>query len=119
MARVNIPIATLAVNGGTISTGGTLDPTNDAVIAAKGRTSKLLIHVNNTGAAGTVSIAAGDNPPALRAGLGATTIAVGGTAQVMILIESARHAQSDGTIELDITGSMTGSIMAYEFPNGI
>jgi len=46
----------------------------------------------------TVVINAGDNPPAVRAGLGSLSIVLAASEVMYVVIETARHMQSDGTI---------------------
>ena len=71
-----------------------------------GLTDRVIFRVKNTAAANlTVSVAAGDNPPALRAGIGAFT--TGNIAQNAVKwigpFESARFAKSDGDLDLTFT----------------
>lgn len=104
MARVAIPITRLSDNAGTVGAGTAGNTTDGNVINAGGRTDDLFLHAYNGGTvAGTVTLKAGDNPPSLRQALGDVAISVGTGANSMIKIESARFAQSDGTIEIDVT----------------
>lgn len=114
MARVNVPVLQLARNAGTATTAGTIDTSNGQVIAAGGVTGDFILYVDNTGTAGTVSFVPGDNPPSLTAASGTVTIAVSGTAEAYITVETARVTQSDGTIEIDWTSGMAGSVLAIE-----
>lgn len=118
MARVSVPVQELVLNSGTASDGTAIDTSNGHVIENGGYTSRMVIRVNNTGTvAGTVTVKAGANPPALLKDLGDTTIAVDASAESYIVLESARYAQSDGDINIDIAG-LSGSIYAYELPIG-
>lgn len=115
MARVSIPVAQMARNAGTVAaTTGTITPADGGVIAAGAVTADFILYVNNTGDAGTVSIVPGDNPPALTQASGTVTVAVGGTAEAYIMVETARVTQADGTIEIDFSTGMTGTAAAYE-----
>jgi hypothetical protein len=46
----------------------------------------------------TVVIAAGDNPPAVRAGLGTLSVVLAASEVKYVVIEPSRHMQNDGTI---------------------
>lgn len=46
----------------------------------------------------TVVINAGDNPPAVRAGLGALSVVLAASDVRYVVIEPSRHMQNDGTI---------------------
>ena len=116
MARTALPVTT-AYNSGAAPTATEVDPTNGHVIAASATpTEELLIVVNNT-FAGTkvVTIKAGDSPPALAAGQGDLAITcAASTDGIPLRVESARFLQADGTINLDIAASMTGTIVVYK-----
>lgn len=117
MARAEIPVTQLARNAGTVvATAGTVDATNNHVIPAGSVTGDFILYVNNTGDAGTVTFKAGDNPPALTASTGDLALDIGGTAELWIMVETARFTQSDGSINVDIDtdGTMSGDIAAYE-----
>jgi hypothetical protein len=119
MARDTISIQSLTANAGTAATYGTPVSANGAVISAGGDTSGLVLHVKaGTATAGTITIGAGDNPPAFRAGLGAATVVVAASGETFIVLESARFAQSDGTLEIDWSASLdtVGRVAAYRFP---
>lgn len=113
MPRTNLPVTT-AYNDGAAPTATAIDVANGHVIAAQPTpVEELLIIVNNT-FAGTkvVTIKAGANPPALSAGKGdlAVTCAAS-TNGIPIRLESARHLQADGTVQIDIAAAMTGTIV--------
>lgn len=114
MAATNVPIQYPLYSGGTVPSGGSLNTSDGNVIAAGGYTTNLLVEVDNTGPAGTIIIGAGNNPPALRASLGALSINIGGTERQVLLIESARFADADGDINITFGGSPTGTVYAYE-----
>lgn len=122
MPRDAISITSLTANDGTVATYGTPVSANGAVISAGGDTSGLFLHVKSgSGTAGTVTIGAGDNPPAFRQGIGPATIVVAANSERMIVLESARFAQNDGTIEVDWSASLdtVGRVAAYRFPDSI
>ena len=84
----------------------TIDTNGTVPIAAGGMTDHLFIEVINTDdAALTVTVKAGDYPPAARAGIGdlAVAMAASGTAtdkRIIGPLESARFAQDDGSINV-------------------
>jgi hypothetical protein len=104
----------------TTPAGTTINTTNGAVITAAGGTERLLIRITNTNGTNRVAtINAGDNPPAVRASMGALAITVPATTgDVSVVVESARFLQADGTIEVDFAASMAGIISAIRLPKG-
>lgn len=119
MARGSIPITSLVTNAGTIAAGSAIDTANGMYINAGGDTSGLVIRITNTaGTVGTVRFVPGTNPPAFRAGLGTVELTVPATTgEVMVVLESARVAQSGGEIYIDFVTGMTGVVSAYRLPN--
>ncbi len=118
MARDIVAITDLAVNDATaLVAGTTITPANGAAIAAGGNTQRLAIYVKNTFAgAKTVTVKAGDNPPAVAAGQGDLVESFAQDDEKFITLESARFAQSDGSIHIDFENGMTGTIAAYRLP---
>ena len=116
MARTALPVTT-AYNSGAAPTATAIDATNSHVIAVSATpTEELLISVNNTTVSTkTVTIKAGGNPPALAAGQGDLVVTCAtSTNGIPLRVESARFLQADGTINLDIAASMTGTIVVYK-----
>jgi hypothetical protein len=117
MARITVPRATLSINGGTVSAGTALGTADGHVIASAAKHARMVVHIDNTGTVvGTATIKAGDNPPAFRTGMGDLAIAIAASTASFFCIESARHLQSDGTIEIDVAAFLSGTIAAYELP---
>lgn len=107
------PLVASAINAMPADAAGNAIDTNGAVpIKAAdfgGRSGQILIHIIN-GAARTlsVSVAHGDNPPAVRAGVGnlATAVAIATSAQVFIgPLEAARFVDDHGDINVTFTGT--------------
>lgn len=103
----------------TIDTDGTvpMDP--------GGKTDRLILLVENAAAAAlTVTIKAGDNPPAIMAGQGDLAVSVaasgGGTAKRVIgPFESSRFVQDDGTVNvafLAASSTPNCTVRAYRLP---
>lgn len=124
MADTNVAVTTLtsgSVSADVITNaeGGTsVSAGNVAVIAAKGEARNLIITLYAASAA-TATVAAGDNPPSIRAGLGAgsaQTLPAGDV--VLMCLEGARYVQDDGTIRITI-GSNTTIVGAYRLPDTI
>lgn len=122
MARTAITVTTLTPNAATANPAGTnVDPTNGMVVTGV-PLEELLLRVTNTfDGTKVVTVKAGDNPPALEAGMGdlAVTMADGDpTAAVQWLgpFTSGRFAQADGSLEIDVAASMTGTIAAFRIP---
>lgn len=122
--RVVVPITELSTTGVDvkIGTGTALDHANDHYVALTVPLSELVIRVENTTAgAKTFTVVAGDSPPASSKGQGSlvTSVAQGNvTAQVKMIagLESARFAQDDGTLHLDVEADMTGFITVFHVP---
>lgn len=77
MARGTLTAQELTYNGGTVNTiGGTIVQADGALIRAGGNTRKLFLHCTAGTIAGTLTIVAGDNPPAFRKSLGDLAVAL-------------------------------------------
>ena len=117
MPRTALPITT-ATSTGAAPTATAVDPTNGHVITV-GTTplEELFIVVNNT-FAGTkaVTVKAGANPPALSAGQGDLTVTCAASTNGIPIgpLESARFIQADGTVNIGLAASMTGTIVVYK-----
>jgi hypothetical protein len=92
-------------------------------VTPDGDTHRLLLEFTNTALAAdtmTVAILAGDNPPAESNGLGDVSFTVAQNAIRYIVVDSAQHMQSDGTISITVTPAstkaQTASIRAYKLP---
>lgn len=115
MARTAVTINSSKVGAAVTATAA--DPTNDHVINL-GTTpleDVVIVFANTNGSDRVATIKAGDNPPALAAGLGDLSITVPATTGVMVVtgLESARYLQSDGTLEIDLAASFAGTVTAY------
>jgi hypothetical protein len=123
MARAAISPRALVANGNLNGASGatTIDSTlvstgavvNDAI------PERMLIRVTNTeGSTNVVTIRAGDNPPALAAGLGDITVTVAASTGVQYLgpFESGRILQDNGDVNIDFETGMTGAIDVLLLP---
>jgi len=125
MARTAVVPRALVKNSNLIGTSGatTIDSTlvSNGVTIANAKPEKLLIRVTNTeGSTNTVTVKAGDNPPALRAGQGDLVVTVAATTGVQYIgpLESDKYLQADGSLEIDLETGMTGSLDALYMPRG-
>ena len=123
MARTALTPVTLTANTFTADPAGTaLDATNDHVVTPVSALDEYVIRVSHTtGSSKSLTIKAGDNPPADAAGVGDLTQAFAdgsGTPVVKWLgpISSARFIQNDGTLNIDVEASMTGTITVFKIP---
>jgi len=123
MARTNVPITVLGVNAKTDAPSAVAIVHGDgATIAAGGDSDRLLVVLTNTTAAEKVMTikAPTNNPHAPLAPLGdlAITFAAGNVTAVVkyVVIESARFAQTDGSVSIDFAASTTGFMNAYRLP---
>lgn len=113
MARTPITVATGIANNQTTITPTTLDPTNGHVISGITRGRRMVLRVNNTTASPkAITVKAGNYPPAMRAALGDLALTIPATTVSLVQIESARFAQADQTINIDVAAAMTGTIEA-------
>jgi hypothetical protein len=126
MARDAVTITALAPGVSSDNPAGTaINTTNGANIAAAGQSGRLLVRVTNTsGASKNVTFQKGNtnvpaSPPALRAGLGHLVVAVPATTgDVLVVLETARHLRSDGSINIDFQAGHTGVVSAVQLPKG-
>lgn len=119
MARTAVPYSPLVPNSNLADPAGTtLDATNDHVIAAARPEQTFLRVTNTSGADRIVTIKAGDYPPAWAAGLGDLAVTVAATTGVQWIgpFESGRFLQNNGTLEIDVVASHTGTITAFLVP---
>lgn len=121
MANTAIPISQL-VTGTNVDVAGTaIVHANTHVITPTKGTRKLLVRlVNTTSSSKAFTVVAGDNPPAHAAGQGtiSITLADGSTTPVVgwVVVDSSRFMQANGTIEITVAASTTGTITAFQLP---
>lgn len=119
MPRDAVAITQLSADVAAAQPAGTaINTTNGAVINGAGDTKRLLIRITNTNASNrTATIKAGVNPPASRKGIGDLAIVVPlTTGDRLLVVESARFLQADGSIQIDFEASMTGIVSAVRLP---
>ena len=119
MARTAVTVTTLTANTGvTEPAGTTADPTNDHVVAGIPAEELILRFANTNGSDRVAIIKAGDSTPALEAGLGDLDITVPATTGVRWVgpLTSARFAQDNGDINIDLAASFAGTVTAYRIP---
>ncbi len=130
MARTALTVTTLTPNTPTNGLGTTtnIDATNSHSITVPASATPgelLLIAKNTTASTKTVTVKAGANPPAVRKGLGdmtALSLTDGSTTATYGVIgpfEAARYMQADGTINVDVAASMTGTITVLYIPRTV
>ena len=117
VAPVALAVNTVSADILTTAEGGTaVSAGNVAVIDAKGDTGRLLISLYNASGGATATVQAGDNPPSLKAGLGATSaLTIPAADCVLLVIDPGRFAQDDGKIRITI-GSNTVVVGAHLLP---
>lgn len=126
MARTNLPVTNLTANGGTALSTTAIDQANgmnlqlaSSAIPAAATAENLVLVVANTAASPySVIVRAGaSNPPAFRAPLGDVSVSVtNGTTKYIGPFDYARVVQSDGSLNIDFTSGMTGTIQALLLP---
>lgn len=119
MARTAVTVTTLTANTATTEPAGTTaDPTNDHVISGVPCEQLLIRLANTNGSDRVATILAGDNPPADAAGQGDLAITVPATSGVKWVgpLSSARFAQDNGDINIDLAASFAGTVTAYRIP---
>lgn len=116
-------VAVTTLTAGTISAdlvaGGTSVTTgNVAVIAAVGEARNLVVCMY-AASASSVIVAAGANPPAQRAGLGAgASQTIGAGAAGVLVLEGARFVQTNGTIRITV-GANTVVFTVLRIPDTV
>lgn len=119
MARTAITVDALTESTSATPTSTAIDATNNHVIAATAKVGKTVLRFNNTFAGSkAITIKAGDNPPALAQGQGDLTITLAQNASAVVVLDTSRFLQDDGTVNIDVAASMTGTIEAYQLPQG-
>ena len=126
MARTNLPVTNLVGEGSLLQPAGTaVDQANgmniaiqSSAIPAASDSELLILQVANTAASPfTIIVRAGVQPPAFRTLLGDLTITVtNATTRLVGPFDNARHAQADGSINIDFGVGFTGTIAAYLVP---
>lgn len=103
---------------GTVGTAIVASQT--AVITPTGLLEDMVILYSNTYAGSIVPVVkAGDNPPALSAGIGdltLTTLANSTGFGILPPLESARFLQSNGTLRIEFPANAAGYIVAFQKP---
>lgn len=122
MATTAVPYSNLVANGGLTTPAGT------ALVAGAGNGGQIagcvpeetIIRVSNaSGGSGTVTVLAGDAPPALARGLGnatAFTVATGSSAYLGPF-ESGRFIQDDGSLIFECSVVVTAT--AFRVPRAV
>lgn len=114
MGSVTADVLTTAEGGTQVTTG------NIAVITTNGENRNVILSVYGSGGASSITVQAGDNPPAQRAGLGATSaITIPASDCVLLCLEGARFGQDNGTIRITNSGANTIVVGAYRLPDTI
>jgi len=119
MARTAVTVTTLTANTATTEPAGTTaDPTNDHVISGVPCEQLLIRLANTNGSDRVATILAGDNPPADAAGQGNLEVTVPATSGVKWVgpLSSARFAQDNGDVNIDLAASFAGTVTAYRIP---
>ena len=123
-----ITVTDLTPNAAGIAppTADVLDTGTAAVTLAAdvgGQSELILLEVTNNAASAvnlTVTVNAGDNPPAQRAGLGSlATVLAQNAVKLIGPLESARFIQDDGSLSVTFTpasGTLAASIRCYKIP---
>jgi hypothetical protein len=124
MARTNLPITVIdpttgANNPATTAidqvNGMTVAFTNTAIPSGSTMWDLVIVFLNTFAGAKSIIIRAGaSNPPAFRKDKGDLTISNAGTSVTTYIsgLEPARYAQADGSLSIDFTASVTGTVVA-------
>ncbi|QFR00723.1 hypothetical protein F9278_36200 [Streptomyces phaeolivaceus] len=123
MATTDVAYSNLVANGNLVQPAGTTlvaAPTNNMRIV-KAVPEYTVLRVSNTDddTALTLTVKAGDNPPALAAGQGDLAVSIAfGTVRFIGPFESGRFIQSDGSMLIEST-TTTGTITALRIPRSV
>jgi hypothetical protein len=115
MARTNVPRTAVPKSASVLQASAvTLDPTNGHVIPAPTGSGHVILDIDSTFAgAKTFTIKASPWAPAGE--LGDVVISLNAQ-RALVLLESSRVFQVDGTILIDVQAGATGSIRCYGLP---
>lgn len=120
MARTEIPHSDLVANGDLADPAGTTlnaGPTNGHFINRAEPEKTVLRITTNAAGGGDITLAAGDNPPALASGQGSTAFTVAESSTVWLgPFESGRYLQNDGQLLIDVAAGAAGTITAFRVP---
>lgn len=124
--KITVTALTPDSAGIAVPTADVLDTGTSAVTLAAavgGQSELVLLEVTNNAASAvnlTVTVNAGDNPPAQRAGLGSlATVLAQNAVKLIGPLESARFIQDDGSLSVTFTpasGTLAASIRCYKIP---
>lgn len=120
MARVNVPLTELTPNGSVVSPAGTgADATDGNIVNPNAdwpsaKLEEIVVKVANGATDAELTFLAGANPPALEAGLGDLVETVAATTtRYFGPFTSARFAQSDGSLHIDVDNDANVTITAF------
>jgi hypothetical protein len=128
MARTAVTTTTLTsakdatLTPTALPAGNAIDPTNGHNVAgAFASNDELFIYVDHTTASTKVlTVRAGNNPPALRAGIGDLTFTLAATTKYFLgPFEAAQFSQADGSLNLDFAASATGTLYAIKIKRDV
>lgn len=118
MARTLLTVTELVANSSVADpAGNAVDVANGHYVPGSTPLEELYLEVNLTFAgAKNVTIKAGANPPALSAGQGDLVVAINNAVKLIGPFSSARFAQADGSLQVDLEAASTGTIKAIHVP---
>jgi len=127
MARTALTATTLGPNAATAQPSGTTGTTDGHYVDTNTRTNinndvkpeHMLLHVTVATATSTVTVKAGDYPPALAAGLGDLTASLAVGSHFIGPFESGRFLQSDGKIHIDYGTPANTTTRVYRIPRNV
>lgn len=106
MAATAVSYSALTVDGNLADPAGTTVASEGTI--ANAVPELTVLRVTNGSTAGSLVIKAGDQPPAIAAGQGDLTVAVGASKTVFVgPLDSSRFLQSDGSLSFTNTQSLT------------
>lgn len=119
MARDALTITTLTANWGTaLPNGLSVNASNDVMVNV-GDAHKVLFFFAGSGASGSITALAGTADPAFNRDRGDTNINVAGTAWSVFTLDTARHFYAGGSILLNFSASMAGTLYGFRIPDTI
>lgn len=125
MARTAVTFTPIVFNTALADPAGVnADATNSHVLTPTVPLSHVVLRITHTTATTkTLTVKAGDNPPATAAGQGDLVVscAAGNVTPVVkfLVLSSDRFQQDDGTILVDLAAGFTGALAAFTLPAGV
>ena len=114
MARTAVTVQRFGQGDTAALTATAVDPTNGHVVTPTDPNALFVIVLNTYAGTRTVTLKAGDEDVSPNAAQGDQVISVAQNELRAIKVDCSRHLQNDGTVNIDLQASITGSVFGVE-----